>query len=194
MSRGSSGHTPHLVDKVEGHSPLPDPHLLGLPVFTVLVPDTVHTLLQPSGSFILLPVFLSLQITKKKTWKETGANEMRPCSRTIREQSETMLPMFPTWIIDVTELSQKDNLDCHNTTRTYTQVNITPHIITQRDIPSAHLDPWAGVQHDVLNGALDVLRPRHQPSHFVVMTNFFPLSAWRRLGVLGVPVGRTWTV
>lgn len=57
-------------------------------------------------------------------------------------------------------------------------------------IPSAYLDPGAGVQHDVFDGALNVLRPRHQPSHLVVVTNLFPLGAWRRLGVFGVPVKR----
>jgi len=52
---------PHLVDKVERHSPLPDPHLLGLPVLAVLGSDAVHTFLQLTSSFILLPVLLSLQ-------------------------------------------------------------------------------------------------------------------------------------
>lgn len=55
----------------------------------------------------------------------------------------------------------------------------------------AYLDPGAGVQHDVLDGALNVLRPRHQPSHLVVMTNLFPLPAWGRLRMLGVPVRST---
>lgn len=50
-----------------------------------------------------------------------------------------------------------------------------------------HLYPGAGVQHDVLDGALDVLRPRHQPRYFVVMANFFPLGSRRRFRVLGVP-------
>lgn len=54
----------HLVDEVEGHSSLSDPHLLGLPVFTVLGPDPVHTLLQSPGGFILLPVLLPLQNQK----------------------------------------------------------------------------------------------------------------------------------
>ena len=59
---------------------------------------------------------------------------------------------------------------------------------------SAYLDPRAGVQHDVLDGPLNVLGPRHQPSHLVVMTNLFPLCAGRRLRMLGVPVRSTLTI
>lgn len=61
-------------------------------------------------------------------------------------------------------------------------------LVVQNSAPQPYLDPRAGVQHDVLDWALNVLRPRHQPSHLVVMTNLFPLSAWRRNGVLGVPM------
>lgn len=52
-----------------------------------------------------------------------------------------------------------------------------------------YLDPGAGVQHDVLDGSLDVLRPGHQPGHLVVMANLLPLGPGGRLGVFGVPVG-----
>jgi len=53
-----------------------------------------------------------------------------------------------------------------------------------------YLDPGAGVQHDVLDGALDVLRPGHQPGHLVVMPDLLPPGPGGRLGVLGVPVGQ----
>lgn len=51
----------HLVDEVQGNSSLPDFHLFGLPVFSILVPDLVHTLLQPPSGLVFLPVFLTLQ-------------------------------------------------------------------------------------------------------------------------------------
>ena len=47
-----------------------------------------------------------------------------------------------------------------------------------------YLDPGAGVQHDVLDGPLDVLRPGHQPRDLVVMANLLPLGPGGRLGVL----------
>lgn len=53
----------------------------------------------------------------------------------------------------------------------------------------AYLDSGAGVQHNVLDGALNILRPRDQPSHLIVMTHLFPLSPWGWLWVLGIPVG-----
>ena len=53
-----------------------------------------------------------------------------------------------------------------------------------------YLDPGAGVQHDVLDGPLDVLRPGHQPRDLVVMANLLPLGPGGRLGVLGVPMGK----
>lgn len=53
---------------------------------------------------------------------------------------------------------------------------------------SQYLDPGAGVQHDVFDGALDVLRPWHQPGHLVVVTDLLPPGARWRLGVLRVPV------
>lgn len=52
---------PHLINEIESHSPLSDPHLLGLPVFAVLGSDAVHTFLQSTCRFILLPILLSLQ-------------------------------------------------------------------------------------------------------------------------------------
>ncbi len=45
------------------------------------------------------------------------------------------------------------------------------------------LDSGAGVEHDVFDGALNVLRPRHQPRDFIIMTNFLPPGAWRRFRV-----------
>lgn len=45
------------------------------------------------------------------------------------------------------------------------------------------LNSGAGVEHDVFDGALNVLRPRHQPCDFVVMTNFLPPGAWGWFGV-----------
>lgn len=56
----SVNQAPHLVDEVERHSPLSDPHLLRLPVFAVLGPDAVHTLLQSTSRFIFLPILFSL--------------------------------------------------------------------------------------------------------------------------------------
>lgn len=128
---GSDLLKPHLVDEVERHGPLSDPHLLGLPVLAVLVSDAVHALLQPASRLVLLPVLLPLQSharRQNKAWKR------------------------------------------HPTTA------------------NTHLNPGAGVQHDVLDGALDVLRPRHQPRYFVVVTDFFPLGSRRRLRVLRVPL------
>lgn len=133
---GGELHEAHLVDEVERHGPLPDPHLLGLPVLAVLVSDAVHTLLQPARRLVLLPVLFSLRISPHR--RETEA--VKPATGSPLE---------------------------------------------------THLDPGAGVQHDVLNGALDVLRPRHQPRYLVVMANFFPLGSWRRLRVLGVPLRRS---
>lgn len=52
---------PHLVNEIESHGPLSDPHLLGLPVLTILRSDLIHAFLQPTSRFILLPIFLSLQ-------------------------------------------------------------------------------------------------------------------------------------
>lgn len=89
-----------------------------------------------------------------------------------------------------------DRLSCHTQTFGCTAgelLRINLNLKVQHAACQAYLDPGAGVQHDVLNGALNVLRPRHQPSHFVVMTNLFPLGAWRRLGVFGVPVRNTLT-
>ena len=56
-----TGRCYHLVNEVQGYSSLPDFHLFGLPVFSILVPDLVHTLLQPPSRLIFLPVFLTLQ-------------------------------------------------------------------------------------------------------------------------------------
>lgn len=56
-----TGRRSHLVDEVQGNSSLPDFHLFGLPVFSILVPDLVHTLLQPPSGLVFLPVFLTLQ-------------------------------------------------------------------------------------------------------------------------------------
>ena len=53
----------YLVNEVERHSPLADPHLLGLPVLVVLAPDAVHALLQSTCCLVLLPVLLPLQST-----------------------------------------------------------------------------------------------------------------------------------
>ena len=50
----------HLVNEVEGHGPLADPHFLGLPVLVVLAPDAVHALLQSTCCLVLLPVLLPL--------------------------------------------------------------------------------------------------------------------------------------
>ena len=61
-----TGRCPHLIDEVQGYSSLPDFHLFGLPVFPILVPDLVHTLLQPPSSLIFLPVFLTLQRPRPK--------------------------------------------------------------------------------------------------------------------------------
>ena len=36
------------------------------------------------------------------------------------------------------------------------------------------LELWVGVQHDVLYGSLDILRPAGQPCDRVVMTNLLP--------------------
>ena len=49
-----------LVNEVESHCPLANPHLLGLPILTVLGPNLVHTLVESPGRLILLPIFLSL--------------------------------------------------------------------------------------------------------------------------------------
>lgn len=49
-----------------------------------------------------------------------------------------------------------------------------------------YLDPGARIQHDVLDGALDVLCPRCQPGHLVVMANFLPFCPWGRFRVFGV--------
>lgn len=50
-----------------------------------------------------------------------------------------------------------------------------------------HLDPGTWIQHDVLDGALDVLCPRSQPGHLVVMSNLLPLCPGWRFRVLWVP-------
>lgn len=50
-----------------------------------------------------------------------------------------------------------------------------------------YLDPGARIQHDVLDGALDVFSPRCQPGHLVVMANFLPFCPWGRFRVFGVP-------
>lgn len=50
-----------------------------------------------------------------------------------------------------------------------------------------YLYSGARIQHDVLDGALDVLRPRCEPGHLVVMANLLPFCPWRRFRVLGVP-------
>lgn len=47
-----------------------------------------------------------------------------------------------------------------------------------------HLDPGTGIQHDILDGALDVLRPRRQPGHLVVVSNLLPFLPRRRFRVL----------
>lgn len=54
------------------------------------------------------------------------------------------------------------------------------------------LDSGAGVEHDVFDGALNVLRPRHQPCDFVVMTNFLPPGAGRRFRVNRISENRQW--
>ena len=50
--------------------------------------------------------------------------------------------------------------------------------------PHGYLDPGAGVQHDVLDGALDVLRPGHQPRHLVVVAQLLPTRPGGGLRVL----------
>lgn len=49
------------------------------------------------------------------------------------------------------------------------------------------LNSGAGIQHDVLDGTLDVLGPRCQPGDLVVMTHLLPPAACWRSGLLGVP-------
>lgn len=39
------------------------------------------------------------------------------------------------------------------------------------------LNSGAGIEHDVLDGTLDVLCPRCQPGHLVVMTHLLPAAA-----------------
>ena len=39
---------------------------------------------------------------------------------------------------------------------------------------ASYLEFGVGVEHDVFDGALDVLRPAGQPRHSVVMPNLFP--------------------
>lgn len=43
-----------------------------------------------------------------------------------------------------------------------------------------YLEFWVGIEHDVLNGALDVLSPAGQPCHSVVMSDLLPVVTNRR--------------
>jgi len=58
---------PYLINEVEGHGSLADPHLLGLPVLVVLAPDAVHALLQLPRRLVLLPVLLTLPSARAHT-------------------------------------------------------------------------------------------------------------------------------
>ena len=51
----------YLVNEVESHGSLTDPHFFGLPVLSVLSSDAVHDLLQPPGCLVLLPILLTLR-------------------------------------------------------------------------------------------------------------------------------------
>ena len=54
----------YLVNEVESHGSLTDPHFFGLPVLSVLSSDAVHDLLQPPGCLVLLPILLTLRRQK----------------------------------------------------------------------------------------------------------------------------------
>lgn len=47
---------------------------------------------------------------------------------------------------------------------------------------SGNLEFGVGVEHDVFNGALDVLSPTGQPCHAIVMSNLLPAvtGRWHR--------------
>lgn len=72
---------PHLINEVQCHSPLPYFHLFGFPVFSVLIPDFIYTLLQPPSCFVLLPVLLTLQ----GSWNRVSTTEQAElCSSNLR--------------------------------------------------------------------------------------------------------------
>lgn len=54
---------------------------------------------------------------------------------------------------------------------------------------TAYLEFWVGIEHDVFNGALDVLSPAGQPRHSVVISNLLPVVTSRRHWVTGFSVG-----
>lgn len=69
--RGEPRKEPHLINEVQCHSPLPYFHLFGFPVFSVLIPDFIYTLLQPPSCLVLLPVLLTLQ----GSWNRVSTRE-----------------------------------------------------------------------------------------------------------------------
>lgn len=106
---GSDLRKPHLVDEVERHGPLSDPHLLGLPVLAVLVPDAVHTLLQPASRLVFLPVLLSLHSHhsrhQNRGWKRYTPPPPPPPRTLILELGFSMMYLMEPWMFSVHDTS-----------------------------------------------------------------------------------------
>lgn len=104
--RGRDLREPHLVDEVERHGPLSDPHLLGLPVLAVLVPDAVHALLQPASRLVFLPVLLSLQshIPDIRT-RRGNVSPPLPTRTLILELGFSMMYLMEPWMFSVHDTS-----------------------------------------------------------------------------------------
>lgn len=103
---GSDLRKPHLVDEVERHGPLSDPHLLGLPVLAVLVSDAVHALLQPASRLVLLPVLLPLRRHIPDIRTRRGKLTPPPPTRTlILELGFSMMYLMEPWMFSVHDTS-----------------------------------------------------------------------------------------
>lgn len=98
----------HLVDEVERHGPLSDPHLLGLPVLAVLVSDAVHALLQPASRLVFLPVLLPLHSHTPgiRTRRGNVTPPPPPPTRTlILELGFSMMYLMEPWMFSVHDTS-----------------------------------------------------------------------------------------
>lgn len=102
-----------LVNEVESHCPLANPHLLGLPILTVLGPNLVYTLVESPGRLVLLPIFLSLTTIHNNINHVTSINKMlnSMCLRSIltfsREAAFNMTYLVLPWMFSFQQASHE---------------------------------------------------------------------------------------
>ena len=158
-----------LVNEVESHCPLTNPHLLGLPILTVLGPNLVHTLVESPGRLVLLPIFLSLTTIHNNINHVTSINKMLNSMCWTQCASVRSLPsvgrQHSTWRIWCFP-------GCFHSSKQAMRPTTNSEDVTR----GAHTN----------HGTHSTQRKQPKP-YLVVMANFLPLVSWWRAGYLSGP-------